>query len=203
MMARYMRKALPIALAVVLANAAAALAAGDPNAGIVGIWQTPEKSQVTITVCPDDYCGNLTKIVVPPEELAKLTPEQRALVAKMDPSQFPDARNQDPTLRTRTLLGVQLFAVHAADASTFKGQLYNPQDGKNYDGYVKIIDANTIEVGGCVMNYCGNPIPHQEWSRAPAEEDQTAAVTAAPIPAKAKRKAPAADASNASDPGGF
>jgi uncharacterized protein (DUF2147 family) len=201
MMARYMCKAMPIALALGLANAAAALAAGDPNSGIVGVWQTPEKSQVTITVCPQDYCGNLTKIVVPPEELAKLTPEQRALVAKMDPSQFPDARNQDPALRTRTLLGVQLFAVHPADAATFKGQLYNPQDGKNYDGYVKIIDANTIEVGGCVMNYCGNPIPHQEWSRAPEEDQAAAAVTA--TPAKAKRKAPAADATDASDPGGF
>jgi len=201
-----MRAAAPLAFVVTVMGSGTVLAAGDPNASIVGIWQTPEKSQITIAACPDDYCGSLTKIVVPPEELAKLTPDQRALVAKMDPSQFPDARNQDPALRTRTLLGLQILNIHPADATMFKGSLYNPQDGKSYDGYVKVIDANTIEVGGCVMNYCGNPIPHQEWSRAP-DVDETAATpaTTAPLPAapKGKRKPAVPAATDASDPGGF
>ena len=119
----------------------------------------------------------------------------------MDPSQFPDARNQDESLRTRSLLGLQILTIHPGDGTTFKGKLYNPQDGKIYDGYVKVIDANTIEVGGCVMNYCGNPIPHQDWTRSP---DQDAIAAGAAAPAKPGKKAAAAgDANTAADPGGF
>ena len=180
----------------------------DPNQPIEGIWETPEKSQVTIVACAEDFCGSLTKIVVPPEEMAKLTPDQRVLVTKMDPSQFPDARNEDAALRTRSLLGLQILSAHPNDATNFKGKLYNPQDGKTYDGYVKVIDANTIEVGGCVMGYCGNPIPHQQWTRAPLEDVTVAAPVAGPGPGPGPGpgkpgKKPPADATNATAPGAF
>ena len=176
----------------------------DPNVPVEGIWETQEKSQVTIIACPDDFCGSLTKIVVPPEEMAKLTPEQRALVVKMDPSQFPDARNEDATLRTRSLLGLQILTFHPEDATNYKGKLYNPQDGKTYDGYVKVIDPNTIEVGGCVMGYCGNPIPHQQWTRAPEEDITAAAPAPAPAATSGKPgKKPAPAATDATSPGTF
>jgi|GEM_PF-967245 len=178
----------------------------DPNVPIEGIWETPEKSQITIIACTTDFCGSLTKIIVPPDELAKLTPAQRTLVAKMDPSQFPDARNEDATLRTRSLLGLQILSIHQDDPANFKGKLYNPQDGKTYDGYVKVIDPNTIEVGGCVMGYCGNPIPHQQWTRAPEEDVTAAATPATPATPGKPSKKPATDAvdpTSPSDPGGF
>ena len=86
MMARYGRAAVTLLLAVTIQGAGLLLAGSasaddaaatpappvfDASVPIEGVWETAEKSEITIVGCPDDYCGSLTKIVVPPEELAK------------------------------------------------------------------------------------------------------------------------------------
>lgn len=198
MMTQYARAAALGFAAIVVTCATGALAAGDPAAGIVGVWQNPDGSEITISACPDDYCGSLTKIVVPKNEYEKLTPEQRTAVDKMDPAQFPDARNKDPALRTRTLLGLQLFTLHPSSKPTeFDGSMYNPQDGNVYDGYMIVVNQNTVKVGGCVLKVLCRD---QEWTRAPEQDQTTTATTATPSPAQVPTgKVTAAN----SNPGGF
>jgi uncharacterized protein (DUF2147 family) len=172
-------------------GAAAAWAAGDPHAGLVGVWQTEDKSQITISACSDDYCGNLTKIVVPKDEYDKLTPAEKQAVDAMDPSQFPDARNKDASLRTRTLLGMQLFSLHPSDKPTiFNGTMYNPQDGNTYNGYIEVLGPSKIRLNGCVLYniVCRG----QDWTRVP--QPAADATGAAAAPAAAAQPAAAAPA---------
>jgi uncharacterized protein (DUF2147 family) len=194
------RNALAAALGfAALVSTAPVLADGDPSAGIVGVWQNPDGSEITIAACPDDYCGSLSKIVVPKNEYDKLTAAQRAAVDKMDPAQFPDQRNKDPALRTRTLLGLQLFTLHpSAKPTEFDGSMYNPQDGNTYDGYMIVVDPNKVKVGGCVLKVLCRD---QEWTRAPEQDQQAADASAAPTPKPASAKPKAAG--TAADPGGF
>jgi hypothetical protein len=53
------------------------LAAGDPHAPIIGVWRTGDNSEVTISVCPEDYCGVLTRVATSPAEYAALSPAEK------------------------------------------------------------------------------------------------------------------------------
>ncbi|HVX82109.1 MAG: DUF2147 domain-containing protein [Devosia sp.] len=170
-MTKVLRLAAALLVAAAFQGGTVAMAAGNATAPIVGTWLTPEKSEITVSPCSEDFCGNLTKIVVPPEEYAKLTDAEKKAVDAMDPSQFPDARNKDPNLRNRTLLGLQLMTLHpSGKPSEYDGSMYNPQDGNTYDGYMVVVDADTIKVGGCVLRVLCRD---QEWKRAPTPPEAT------------------------------
>jgi uncharacterized protein (DUF2147 family) len=137
-----------------------------PGSPIEGVWRVALASEVTIQVCEIGYCGFLTRIVVPSEGL---TPEEAAAAAAMSPEQFFDFRNEDPALRNRPMQGLHMLTLRPGDRPTiFDGEIYNPQDGKTYSGYVELTGPDTMRLNGCVLY---NVICRgEDWVRVPQAE---------------------------------
>jgi uncharacterized protein (DUF2147 family) len=105
-----------------------------PPDPVEGVWQTVLLSEITIAACPEGFCGTLSKIIVPSEGL---TAEELAAAQAMDPATFTDMRNQDPELRNRPMLGLQILTLlPSTKPNIYDGEIYNPQDGNTYSGYV-------------------------------------------------------------------
>lgn len=126
--------------------------AADPNripAPIEGIWQTLLLSEVTIAFCGEGFCGTLSKIIVPSEGL---TPEELAAAQAMPVESFTDLRNPDPALRSRPMLGLQILTLlPSAKPGIYDGEIYNPEDGNTYSGYVEMLGPDLIRLNGCVL----------------------------------------------------
>lgn len=137
-----------------------------PPSAIEGVWKTQLQSEVTIAVCEFGYCGFLTRIVVPSEGL---TPEEAEAAAAMSPEQFVDYRNEDPALRGRPMQDLHLLTLQPGDdPAVFDGQIYNPQDGKTYSGYVEMSGPDALRLNGCVLY---NVICRgEDWVRVPQAE---------------------------------
>jgi uncharacterized protein (DUF2147 family) len=131
-------------------------AAQEPVAGsdripdpIEGTWQTQELSEVTIALCPEGFCGTLSKIVVPREGL---TDAEYAAALAMPVESFTDMRNPDPALRTRPMLGLQILTLlPSTKPNVYDGEIYNPQDGNIYSGYVEMLGPDLLKLNGCVL----------------------------------------------------
>src|SRR5690606_10961171 len=133
---------------------------------VEGVWRTQLLSEITISGCPEGFCGTLSHIVVPEGLLS--TAEAEAAAA-MSPDQFFDYRNEDPALRNRPMLGLQILTLRQGDQPfIFDGEIYNPEDGKTYTGYIEMVGPDTLRLNGCVLF---NVICRgEEWERVPAEE---------------------------------
>ena len=132
-----------------LAFGAAAQEIVVPLDPIEGTWQTKLLSEVTISACPEGFCGYLSRIVVPGEGL---TAEEAEAAATMDPADFFDMRNKDPALRNRPMQGLQLLTLIRSDKpNIYDGAIYNPQDGNTYSGYVEMVSPELLRLNGCVL----------------------------------------------------
>ena len=132
-----------------LAFAAAAGLAAPASAAdaIAGQWVTTEKDAVvTIGKCGASYCGRLSRYLVRPEGGT----DQR------------DVNNPDPRLRTRKLLGTPLLSGFKPDDDLWRGQIYDPRNGKTYRSVVRRKSANVLEVKGCIGPFCQT----QLWTKA-------------------------------------
>jgi uncharacterized protein (DUF2147 family) len=111
--------------------------AADP----AGLWLTETgSSRVRITPCGGGFCGTIVSA----------------------PGKGLDAKNPDPALRSRSVVGVQILDARQPGGGGFSGSLYNPNDGKTYSGSLKLTGPNTLEVSGCVMSvFC----KRQTWTR--------------------------------------
>ncbi len=80
-----------------------------------------------------------------------------------DPSISTDSQNSDPALRSRPLVGLEMLSGFRPDASGgwAGGRIYNPEDGNTYSATLKVRDATTLDVRGCVMFICRSQI----WRR--------------------------------------
>ncbi|SMQ62463.1 hypothetical protein SAMN06295905_0670 [Devosia lucknowensis] len=137
-----------------------------PPSPVEGVWRTQLLSEITISPCLDGFCGVLSHIVVPEGLLSGAEAEA---AAAMTADQFFDHRNEDPALRTRPMLGLQILTLRAgAEPHVFDGEIYNPEDGKTYSGYVEIVGPDVIRLNGCVLFnvVCRG----EDWSRVPAED---------------------------------
>lgn len=131
------------------------------SAPVEGVWETAAKSKVTIVLCPEGYCGYLTEIVVPDEIKEQYGEDALAAV-----STFTDELNKDPALRGRPILGMQILTLRPGDKPTvFDGEIYNPQDGNTYSGYVEMANADKLRLNGCILY---NVICRgEDWVRVP------------------------------------
>lgn len=111
-----------------------------------GLWRTPEDGgRVEIT----DVGGAITGRLVGSARL-DAEPSQR------------DEHNADPSLRNRTLKGVPLFSGMLGQSPLWKGKMYSPVDGKTYSATLKLLDAGTLKLTGCVVvPFCRS----QTWTR--------------------------------------
>ena len=163
-----------LGLGLVLSGASISLVAAQevPTAIIEGVWRAQLQSEITIEPCAFGYCGYLTRIVVPEDILSD---EEAAAAATMRPEQFFDDRNEDPALRNRPMLGLHMLTLRPGErAAIFDGEVYNPQDGKTYSGYVEVLGPDALRLNGCVLY---NVICRgEDWVRVPqAELDARAA----------------------------
>lgn len=149
------------AIVVAMAQAPTAdVVAPDP---IEGVWQTVLLSEITIAACPEGFCGALSKIIVPG---AGLTPEELAAAQAMDPATFTDMRNKDPELRNRPMLGLQILTLMpSTKPNIYDGEIYNPQDGNTYSGYVEMTGPDVARLNGCVL--FNVVCKGEDWVRAP------------------------------------
>jgi uncharacterized protein (DUF2147 family) len=62
-----------------------------------------------------------------------------------------DRKNTDPSQRSRPLIGlVMLRDFEYSDGKWTNGFIYNPSDGKEYKGYMKMDNPNTLTVRGYI-----------------------------------------------------
>ena len=75
-----------------------------------------------------------------------------------------DVKNPDPTLRSRTILGLPLITGFkaAGPGKWAGGKIYNPQDGKTYASKLELTGDGRLKVSGCVLVLCKTQI----WTRA-------------------------------------
>ncbi|KQN72473.1 DUF2147 domain-containing protein [Devosia sp. Leaf64] len=144
----------------------AAVSQEIPLSPIEGVWRAEPQSEITIAPCELGFCGYLSKIVVPEDILSA---EEAEAAAKMSPEQFFDKRNEDPALRNRPMLGLHMLTLRPGERPTvFDGEVYNPQDGKTYSGYVELLGPDALRLNGCVLY---NVICRgEDWVRVPQGE---------------------------------
>ena len=105
-------------------------------ADVAGLWQTEDgESRVKLSLCGQKLCGTLAWLKEPSDDRG--APRR-------------DSANADPALRNRPLIGVPLLAGLAKAGEGWKGKIYNPDDGKTFDGTVGLTAAGVLEIKGCV-----------------------------------------------------
>jgi len=121
------------AMAAVLATAAHSATAGE----VEGVWSMSNgKVTVAVNDCGGNLCGTIVGLKEP--------------ISKIDGKPKVDRENPDPSLRKRPLIGLSiLLGMKPAGEGTWKGAIYNPDDGKTYSATVKYEGGN-MKVKGCV-----------------------------------------------------
>ncbi|MFC0283227.1 DUF2147 domain-containing protein [Camelimonas abortus] len=137
-----MWKQLTCAAVLGLAAAGAPARAQDP-AAVAGVWLTESgDTRVRMQKCGDTWCGVIVWTRIGDR----------------------DVNNQDPTLRNRPLVGLQMITGTPDPASGgFSGKLYNLLDGKTYSGKLQLTGPNTLKLTGCVLG--GLICRSQTWTR--------------------------------------
>ena len=71
-----------------------------------------------------------------------------------------DTKNPNPTMRARSLIGVNILTgfTRQADDSYKGGTIYNPEDGKTYRSEIKLKRDGNLEVKGCLGPFCQNQV---------------------------------------------
>jgi uncharacterized protein (DUF2147 family) len=110
----------------------------------LGTWLTANKqAKIKIVPCGEAYCGTVV------------------WVAGND----KDVHNPDPTKRSHSVLGQQIIFGMTRSGSSYRGRLYNVEDGKTYRGRLDVLDERRIKLSGCVLG--GLVCRSQVWTRTP------------------------------------
>jgi len=131
---RLMKKAIFIISLILLSSP---LWAFDNPDAILGVWKNSTgKGYVQIYKQNGKYFGKITWL-------------KNAVDANGHPKL--DKKNQDPAQRNKPLIGlVMLRNFVYEDGEWTDGHIYNPQDGKEYKGYMRLKDNNTLIVRGYI-----------------------------------------------------
>jgi uncharacterized protein (DUF2147 family) len=135
---------------VCLALLPGALAQG---AGVSGVWTTGHgDAKIRIAACGPALCGTLVWLAQPVDK---------------DGRAKTDVNNPDPAKRARPLVGLTLLTglTRSGEASgaTWRGVIYNADNGKDYDVSVRLIDERRAAIRGCILGglFCGG----ETWTR--------------------------------------
>ena len=102
-------------------------AAAHAQASIAGVWFTEDSSsKVTITQSGNAYTGKVTWV------------KTEGAV---------DAKNSDPSLRTRPIMGIDILTGCTGDATSAKGcRIYAPKRGSSYDAELSLDKDGNLKV---------------------------------------------------------
>lgn len=126
-----------------LAAVAAAPKANASRTSPVGEWLVEDgKSQIRIEECGANLCGYVSVAKKPNEK---------------------DRNNPNPTLRSRSVVGMPILLDMKPSGNRWKGRIYNAQDGRTYSGNMSLKNSNMLHIEGCAFGgmICGG----QNWSR--------------------------------------
>jgi uncharacterized protein (DUF2147 family) len=118
--------------------------AADP---INGQWLTANGNAiVTIAPCGKAVCGKISKVVRP------------------DPNgDGTDRKNPDPALKSRKILGLMIIPNFTDAGKDWQGQIYSPEAGKSYKGYIVKQPDGSLQVRGCIATFLCQT---QKWTAA-------------------------------------
>ena len=118
----------------------------------LGVWMNSEKKATfEIYKCGDKFCGKIITLTVP-NDPATGKPKT-------------DIQNPDAKLRSRPRLGMVFMSGFSYDSDNKwdDGKIYDPESGKTYSCYMKMLSANSMEVKGYIgFSLIGKS---QTWSR--------------------------------------
>lgn len=116
-------------------------------APVTGRWITQSKDGVVeIYECGATICGKISKFLVNPPA---------GPGAK-------DLNNPNKTLRSRTILGMNILTGFKAAGDEWKGHIYDPKSGKTYRSIVYKGKSGNLVVKGCIGPFC----QAQSWTPA-------------------------------------
>ncbi len=103
---------------------------------VLGIWKTEKKDAlVEISRCGENICGDVVWII--------------------EDGSAKDINNPDPALRDRPILGLRIMADFKYEGNKkWKGNLYDPDNGKTYKGDISLSGPDTLKLRG----YVGTPL---------------------------------------------
>jgi len=122
-------------------------AAAPPADSVVGQWRTQTRNGIVdIERCGSSICGRL------------VTSDG----IRADPA-LKDVHNSDEKLRGRTLKGVTMLrGFTLKDGKWDGGTIYNAEDGRTYKARITPVDADHLDLRGCVfVPFCKT----QTWTR--------------------------------------
>lgn len=155
------------ALVVAIGGASPVLAEGGTL--VEGTWLTPDQAQMTIATCEHGICGTLSKIVITEAHVQQYGVDASAI----DIGAITDVLNKDPALRGRPMLGLQILTLKATtNPWHYEGEIYNPQDGNTYAGFIDVKDADSIVLKGCALYVL---CQEQVWTRVAVEDEAAVA----------------------------
>ena len=138
--------------AFILLLAVLAFPAFSQTMSPLGVWTNSEKKATfEIYKCGDKLCGKIVTLAIP-NDPATGKPKT-------------DSQNPDAKLRNRPRLGLVFLEGFKYDSNNKwdDGKIYDPESGKTYSSYMKIKNANTLEVRGYVgFSLIGKS---QTWTR--------------------------------------
>lgn len=176
---RVFAPALGVLVATLAAGGVASQAsAADPS----GIWAKDDgMAKMEIRKCGRGICSKIVWLRDPKDSRGR---------------PLRDARNENPSMRDRPIMGLPLFSNMVATASnSWVGNVYNPEEGRIYTKVqVTLVSRRQIVLKGCkAWLLCGEKV----WTRSklpptPAEPEKPIEVKApaapeAPIEVKAER----------------
>ena len=123
--------------------------AGSARAEVfIGTWLTEKgEAQIRVARCGAQLCGTIVWLRDP-------------IDPKTGKPQLDDL-NPNPSLRSRPVLGLPIFAMDQDATGSWTGSIYNSDDGQNYRGRLAPQGADAIEVNGCAGRMCGSEL----WKR--------------------------------------
>jgi uncharacterized protein (DUF2147 family) len=142
-----------LAVALAIAGMTTQARAADPS----GIWAKDDGSaKLEVKKCGRGICSKIVWLRNPNDSRGR---------------PLRDARNENPSMRDRPIMGLQLFSNMVLTApNTWVGNVYNPEEGRVYtDVKVTMVSRQQIVLRGCrTWLLCGE----KSWtrSRLPAEQ---------------------------------
>ena len=112
--------------------------AGDVAAGV---WRL-ENGKVTVRVspCGGNLCGKVVALKKPRDDKGRLR---------------RDKENPNAALRSRPVVGLTILSnMKPRSDGVWSGTIYNPDDGNTYRSEMKLQNANTMKVEGCLAVFC-------------------------------------------------
>jgi uncharacterized protein (DUF2147 family) len=136
------------AAAFILALMLAAVPAPLRAEALIGTWLTQQRdAHIRVAKCGKALCGTVVW-----------------LREAVDPKtgQAPvDSKNPNPSLRSRKIVGIRIFAMEQDNTGSWTGGIYNSDDGQTYKGRVVPRGESELEVQGCSGMLCGSEV----WTR--------------------------------------